>query len=172
MNAWQCTRGETADAAASEAAAARRGGSSPPGCTMISLASPRAQGIGLTHRHERFEPWSKHHNRFVSLSAKHLPEMQATRGSTPRRSTSISPVAQWQSARPITGRPRFDTVREDQYQQEITITSIGQTGWRAAPSLTMDPERSSLRRLGNGLLTRAYEVQLLPGPPILSITHD
>ena len=34
----------------------------------------------------------------------------------------------------------------------------------ASPS-PMDPERSSLRRLGNGLLIRALEVQLLPGPP-------
>ena len=37
----------------------------------------------------------------------------------------------------------------------------------------MDPERSSLRRLGNGLLIRAQEVQLLPGPPTApSFTHD
>ena len=41
----------------------------------------------------------------------------------------------------------------------------------ASPSLT-DPERSSLRRLGNGLLIRAQEVQLLPGPPTTDRTHD
>jgi len=42
----------------------------------------------------------------------------------------------------------------------------------ASPS-PMDPERSSLRRLGNGLLIRAQEVQLLPGPPTApSLTHD
>ena len=35
----------------------------------------------------------------------------------------------------------------------------------------MDPERSSLRRLGNGLLIRAQEVRLLPGPPILRSPH-
>ena len=35
----------------------------------------------------------------------------------------------------------------------------------AAPQSLMDPERSSLSRLGNGLLIRAQEVQLLPGPP-------
>jgi hypothetical protein len=49
---------------------------------------------------------------------KHLPDMQGTRGSSPRRSTSISPVAQRQSARPITGRPRFDTVRENQHHEQ------------------------------------------------------
>jgi hypothetical protein len=43
----------------------------------------------------------------------------------------------------------------------------------AAPPSLMDPERSSLRRLGNGLLIRAQEVQLLPGPPTApSRTHD
>ena len=46
------------------------------------------------------------------------------------------------------------------------MTTIKQTGrLAAAPSSLMDPERSSLRRLGNGLLIRAQEVQLLPGPP-------
>jgi hypothetical protein len=45
------------------------------------------------------------------------------------------------------------------------MTTIKQTGrLAAAPPLPMDPERSSLRRLGNGLLIRAQEVQLLPGP--------
>ena len=34
-----------------------------------------------------------------------------------------------------------------------------------------DPERSSLRRLGNGLLIRAQEVQLLPGPPTVPSSH-
>ena len=45
-------------------------------------------------------------------------------------------------------------------------TSIRKPGRLAAasPSL-MDPERLSLSRLGNGLLIRAQEVQLLPGPP-------
>ena len=43
----------------------------------------------------------------------------------------------------------------------------------AAPPSLMDPERSSLRRLGNGLLIRAQEVQLLPGPPTArSHAHD
>ena len=40
----------------------------------------------------------------------------------------------------------------------------------ASPS-PMDPERSSLRRLGNGLLIRAQEVQLLPGPPTARSSH-
>jgi hypothetical protein len=51
--------------------------------------------------------------------------------------------------------------------------TITQTGRLAAAILAMDPERSSLRRLGNGLLIRAQEVQLLPGPPPApSLTHD
>jgi hypothetical protein len=46
------------------------------------------------------------------------------------------------------------------------MTSITKPGrLAAASSLSTDPERSSLRRLGSGLLIRAPEVQLLPGPP-------
>ena len=78
-----------------------------------------------------------------------------------------SPVAQRQSARPITGRPRIVTVRENQQQQETNMSvTIRKPGRLAAVSPSpMDPERSSLRRLGNGLLIRAQEVRLLPGPP-------
>ena len=42
----------------------------------------------------------------------------------------------------------------------------------AATRVPVDPERSSLRRLGNGLLIRAQEVQLLPGPPTHDPAHD
>jgi hypothetical protein len=50
---------------------------------------------------------------------------------------------------------------------------ISKPGRLAAVTHAMDPERSSLRRLGNGLLIRAQEVQLLPGPPTAaSLTHD
>jgi hypothetical protein len=46
------------------------------------------------------------------------------------------------------------------------MTTIKRTGrLAAAPPSPVDPERSSLSRLGNGLLIRAQEVQLLPGPP-------
>jgi hypothetical protein len=53
------------------------------------------------------------------------------------------------------------------------MTTLKQTGRLAAASLSpMDPERSSLRRLGNGLLIRAQEVRLLPGPPTPAAAHD
>ena len=69
----------------------------------------------------------------------------------------------------------FDTVREHpQHKQEITMSTIKQMGrLAAAPPSLMDPERSSLSRLGNGLLIRAQEVQLLPGPPTTMLyAHD
>jgi hypothetical protein len=53
------------------------------------------------------------------------------------------------------------------------MRTIKQTGrLAAAPPSLVDPERSSLSRLGNGLLIRAQEVQLLPGPPTHDPTHD
>lgn len=77
-------------------------------------------------------------------------------GSSPGASTIHSPVAQRQSARPITGRPRIVTVRENQQEETTMTTTIRKPGRLAAASPSpMDPERSSLRRLGNGLLIRA-----------------
>jgi hypothetical protein len=115
------------------------------------LASPSGQGIGLTHRHSQVRVLE--------------------------RAPNVSPVAQRQSARPITGRPRFDTVRESQprettHKETIMTTIIKPARLAAAPPSPMDPERSSLSRLGNGLLIRAQEVQLLPGPPTHDPTHD
>src|SRR5688572_16185645 len=72
LNSWQSTRGETADAAASEAAAARHGGSSPPGCTNLVCAQPPHQACALSSLRQaakasvlhtdipRFESWSEH----------------------------------------------------------------------------------------------------------------
>ena len=57
---WQSTRGETADAAASEAAAARHGGSSPPGCTTIARFAKRPRHRSYTPAFPRFESWSEH----------------------------------------------------------------------------------------------------------------
>jgi hypothetical protein len=72
----------------------------------------------------RFESWSEHHRsvcRALSRSAgaprpraSLAPrECPAGGGEPIRNSRRSSPVAQRQSARPITGRPRFDTVREN-----------------------------------------------------------
>ena len=58
----QCTRGETADAAASEAAAARHGGSSPPGCTSNCSLRQAAKASVLHTDIPRFESWSEHHH--------------------------------------------------------------------------------------------------------------
>jgi hypothetical protein len=79
-----------------------------------------------------------------------------------------------QRARPVSGRPRVDTRGNYHRKQEITMTDTNtKLGRLAAAIHAMDPERSSLRRLGNGLLIRAQEVQLLPGPPTIpSLTHD
>ena len=77
-----------------------------------------------------------------------------------------SPVAQRQSARPITGRPRIVTVRENQQQETNMTTTIRKPGRLAAVSASqMDPERSSLRWLGNGLLIRAPRGSTPPGSP-------
>ena len=83
-----------------------------------------------------------------------------------------SPVAQRQSTRPITGRPRIVTVRENQQHETNMTMTITIPGRLAAVSASpMDPERSSLSRLGNGLLIRAQEVQFLPGPPTQNHVH-
>ena len=80
-----------------------------------------------------------------------------------------SPVAQRQSTRPITGRSRIVTVRENQQQETNMTMTITKPGRLAAVSPSpMDPERSSLRRLGNGLLIRAPRGSTPPG----SSYHD
>ena len=57
-----CTRGETADAAASEAVALRHGGSSPPGCTILIRSLRQAAKASVLHTDiPRFESWSEHH---------------------------------------------------------------------------------------------------------------
>lgn len=104
-----CTRGETADAAASEAAAARHGGSSPPGCTILVCAQSRGGALSARHTNPahsaRFAKRPRHRfyiptfpgsspgastKRFVSLAAKasarHAGDPQVP---SPRRSTSI-----------------------------------------------------------------------------------
>ncbi len=143
-----CTRGETADAAASEAAAAKAWRFKSSRVHQQLLASPSGQGIGPTHRHSQVR--------------------------SPGASTIISPVAQRQSARPITGRPRIVTVRENQQQEINMTTTITKPGRLAAASPSpMDPERSSLRWLGNGLLIRAPRGSTPPGSSNRTITtHD
>ena len=123
----------------------RRGGSSPPGCTIRCSLRQAAKASVLHTDISRFESWSEHQS---------------------------SPVAQRQSARPITGSPRFDTVRENhQHKQETTMSTTTKLGRLCRRiSTATDPERSSPRRLGNGLLIRAPEVRLLPGPPA-AIVH-
>jgi len=57
--------------------------------------------------------------------------------------------------------------------KETTMATKTKPGRLATASPSpMDPERSSLRRLGNGLLIRAQEVRLLPGPPTPAAAHD
>ena len=163
-----CTRGETADAAASEAAAARHGGSSPPGCTNLACAQRPRHRSYIRHPSQS---WREHN---ASLSGQGI-------GPTYRHSAGSSPASEHQhfsrsskAERPADNRKTAVRYRagEPSHEQEITMTTITKPGRLAAasPSLT-DPERSSLRRLGNGLLIRAPEVQLLPGPPTASHMH-
>jgi hypothetical protein len=116
----------------------RRGGSSPSGCTIFVCAQPphqpcarrslrQAAKASVLHTDiPRFESWSEHHTRFVGLAVK----APARHAGDPRfEAPAISPVAQWQSARPITGRPRFDTVRENhQHEQGDHYVHQDQTG--------------------------------------------
>lgn len=51
------------------------------------------------------------------------------------------------------------------------MSNTTKPGRLAAVAILMDPERSSLRRSGSGLLIRAPEVQLLPGPPAAHIAY-
>ena len=93
--------------------------------------------------------------------------MQGTRGSSPRRSTSLSPVAQWQSARPITGRPRFDTVRENQQpKQEVTMTTLKQTGrLAAAPRFADGPGAFKPETVGQRAFNPRARGSTPPGSP-------
>ena len=111
-----------------------------PGAPIIARFAKRPRHRSYTPTFPGSSPGAST-NGFVSLAPKHLPDMQAIRGSSPRRSTSISPVAQGQSARPITGRPRFDTVRENhQHTQETTtMTTIIKPGRLAAAIHTDGP---------------------------------
>ena len=94
----------------------------------------------------RFESWSEHHHFSRSSMAE-------------RPADNRKPAVRYRAGEPT--------------QQEITMGTIKQTGrLAAAPPSPVDPERSSLSRLGNGLLIRAQEVQLLPGPPTHDPTHD
>ena len=137
----------------------RHGGSSPPGCTIF-VARCHAEGMlpacPPTHRAARFAKRPRHRSYTPTFP-----------GSSPGASTNPTPshVAQRQSTRPITGRPRFDTVRENQFHRSIGGHHDHQNNGAACRRIftSVDPERSSLRRLGSGLLIRALEVQLLPG---------
>ena len=138
----------------------RHGGSSPPGCTIFACARPprppvrdarfakRPRHLSYTPDIPRFKSWSEHQPH--------------------------SPVAQRQSARLITGRPRIVTVRENQQQEtKMTMTMTKPGRLTAAPPSAMDPERSSPRWLGNGLLIRAPRGSTPPGSPNRTITtHD
>ena len=108
--------------------------------------------------------------RFVSLAAK-APARHAGdprfESATKHQHFSRSSKAE----RPADNRKTAVRYRAGEPTQEITMTTIKQMGrLAAAPPSLMDPERSSLSRLGNGLLIRAQEVQLLPGPP--THAHD
>jgi len=65
-------------------------------------------------------------------------------------------------------------VRENQQQETNMTMTITKPGWLTAVSPPpMDPERSSPRRLGNGLLIRAPRGSTPPGSPNRTITtHD
>ena len=88
-----------------------------------ALASPSGQGIGLTHRHSQVRvlerappirlPGTLAQRRAPRPRASPAPRECPAGGEPIRNSQQSSPVAQRQSARPITGRPRFDTVREN-----------------------------------------------------------
>jgi hypothetical protein len=118
----------------------------------------------------RFESWGEHHTRFVSLVAKaparHAGDPRfesATRHQILSRSSKAEHPAdnrktadRYRAGEPATGEQHDD---DDQ-----------KTGTAAAVSPSpMDPERSSPRRLGNGLLIRAPRGSTPPG---FSITHD
>lgn len=71
MSSWQCTRGETVDAAASEAAAATAWRFKSFRVHQYCSLRQAAKASVLHTDIPRFESWSEHHTtRFVSLAAK------------------------------------------------------------------------------------------------------
>src|SRR5262245_41412943 len=98
--------------------------------------------------------------------------MQATRGSSLRRSTSQLSRSS-KAEHPADNRKTADvTVRENQQQESNMTMTIAKPGRLAAVSPSpMDPERSSLRRLGNGLLIRAPRGSTPPGSSITRLAQ-
>src|SRR5262245_45876473 len=100
--------------------------------------------------------------------------MQESRGSSPRRGTSQFSRSS-KAEHPADNRKTADRYRTgepatgDRHDHDHQKT--GAAGRRI--SITVDPERSSLRRLGNGLLIRAPRGSTPPGSSNTTITtHD
>ena len=146
------------------------------------LASPSGQGIGPTHRHtqvrvlERAPP-----SRLPGTSLKpHAPPTGVIRPASARQGvrtlTQTIFSRSSKAERPADNRKTAVRYRagEPKIDQQESHHDNQRNGAACRRIFTsVDPERSSLRRLGSGLLIRAPEVQVLPGPPTaISHAHD
>jgi hypothetical protein len=147
----------------------RDGGSSPP--TDTTFPKMLQAAVSQSAEEDGLNPFQcvaclRHQSRSLSSAAQSSGPTNRDRKfeSSREHQQPKCPVAQWQSRRSITGRPRIDTARDDhpmENHHEPAKTGAARRRIRdRAWTRSVKPEWR-----GSGLLTRAQAVRIRPGSP-------